>query len=74
METENYPSRPCPKCGAPLESSGEASIDGEAALPLYECEASTCTRLFTFKGNTICAPLTFAVTADGRVVEIPLGD
>jgi hypothetical protein len=74
METENYPVQPCPKCGAPLEACGDVSIDGDAPQPVYECEASTCTRLFTFRAKTIGAPLTFAVAADGRVVEIPPGN
>jgi hypothetical protein len=71
---KQFPFSRCPKCGRLLSSTGEVTLDGEHTLPVYECDAPTCTKLFRFEGDEIQAPLTWAVTADGRAVEIPLDD
>jgi hypothetical protein len=72
MCTEDYPPARCPKCGQLVEATGEATLDGEHTLPVYECGEPTCTKPFVFEGEAIDAPLTFAVGADGRAVILDL--
>jgi predicted nucleic-acid-binding Zn-ribbon protein len=56
----------CPKCGAPLEASGEIASGGKR-LTVYQCEQ--CVVPWTFHGQTFQAALTFALDEDGNAFD-----
>jgi hypothetical protein len=74
MPSKYYPQHPCPKCGRLLAATAEATVEGEGPFPVYECEAPACVTPFTSDNEQLQVPFTFVVNADGRVVEVPLGD
>lgn len=58
---------PCPSCKKDLEQSGEVLVDGQT-LPVFQCEA--CVRKVKLFGGEFPAALTFALTPDGRLLDV----
>lgn len=54
---------PCPKCGRPLDPSGEAVCDGET-FPVYQCPE--CVTRTEIMGEPFDVALTFCLDSRGR--------
>ena len=63
---KDYPSFPCPKCGRSLEPTGEVSLNGGPALPVYQCD--DCVTIAEAGGMKAEVALTFIVK-DGRAFD-----
>lgn len=56
----------CPGCKQPLEASGELDVDGQT-LGVYQCDR--CVLDWRLDGEVFPAALTFALDADGRLLD-----
>lgn len=57
----------CPRCSRLLRVSGSVTVDGEAALPVFQCDE--CLSVVQAFGDSIEVAFTFVVRPDGSWIE-----
>ena len=61
----------CPQCSAPAAAAGEAFVNGDERLVVYQCDTCTASKDFFGDGQLIEFAYSWAVNGAGQVVANP---